>query len=242
MFIKICGTTNLEDAELAVSSGADALGFIFAPSKRQVSPAQVATIVSSLPPGVERVGVFTTNDADEVCRIVLEAKLTAVQLHITQNEAVLERLNTEFGAAMKIWQVVSYEVEPADQNVSEEQFVAALARSLSDQRITITLLDSAKGGASGGLGTSFPWTGVAALVQRARALAGDSTNAAGLLMIAGGLHAENVSAAIRALQPDGVDCVSGVEAEPGRKSPDRLKSFVKAVRGGRCFSPASSPR
>ena len=242
MFIKICGTTNLEDAQLALAMGADALGFIFAPSKRRVTPERVKEIVAFLPTGVGRVGVFTTGDAAEISAIVREAKLTAVQLHMTQNEALIQRLQAEFGEALKIWQVVCYEIEPEHTIAYEEQFVAALARSFSDERIAVTLVDSARGGTSGGLGMSFPWARVAALVRSARDVAGDPAGHSGILMIAGGLSAGNVAAAIQALRPDGVDCVSGVEAEPGRKDPDRLRSFVKATRDERRFSLATAPR
>ena len=78
MFVKICGTTNLADAQLAVELGADALGFIFAPSKRQVVATQVAAMTPQLPERILRVGVFTEPDAPEIMRIVEAADLDAV--------------------------------------------------------------------------------------------------------------------------------------------------------------------
>ena len=81
MFIKVCGITNEEDALMAVALGADALGFIFAPSSRQVSAATVRDIVKRLPPEVLTIGVFRDQAPEEVTRTVLEAGLTGAQLH-----------------------------------------------------------------------------------------------------------------------------------------------------------------
>ena len=78
MWIKICGNTNLEDASLAAQLGADALGFVFAASPRQVTPAQVAAITPHLPSHVERVGVFHSRDAGQIASIAHEAGLTTV--------------------------------------------------------------------------------------------------------------------------------------------------------------------
>ena len=87
MWIKICGNTNLEDASLAAQLGADAIGFVFAASPRQVTPAQVAAITPHLPAHVERVGVFHSHDAGQIASIARDAGLTAVQLHGTLDES-----------------------------------------------------------------------------------------------------------------------------------------------------------
>ncbi len=81
MFVKICGITNEEDALLSVALGADALGFIFAPSSRRVTPSAVADIVKRLPSDVATFGVFVNEDPDIVARIVNETGLTGAQLH-----------------------------------------------------------------------------------------------------------------------------------------------------------------
>ena len=226
MFIKICGTTNLADAQLAIAAGADALGFIFAPSKRQVTPAAVASIVPHLPSHVGRVGVFTAADTAEISAAVREAKLTAVQLHMTPDAHLAASLHGEFGPALELWQVVTYAVDAQDRATTDEVVIVAVAASLSEP---VTLIDAAKNGASGGLGLSFPWSRVAPLVQRARSLAKTRSGYPGKLVIAGGLDAENVQGAISTLQPWGVDCVTGVEAAPGRKDPQLLHAFVKAA-------------
>jgi phosphoribosylanthranilate isomerase len=80
-WIKFCGTTSLDDARAAIDSGADALGFIFAPSKRRVTVAQAQEITSKLSPDVERIGVFVNETAEAIMEAVRQAALTAVQLH-----------------------------------------------------------------------------------------------------------------------------------------------------------------
>ena len=81
MFIKVCGITNEEDALMAVGLGADALGFVFAPSSRQVTPGTARDIVKRLPPEVLTIGVFRDQSPAEVTRTVLAAGLTGAQLH-----------------------------------------------------------------------------------------------------------------------------------------------------------------
>jgi phosphoribosylanthranilate isomerase len=80
MYVKVCGTTTEEDALLAVAMGADAIGFIFAPSTRQVAPGRVADIVKRLPPEILTVGVFQDEAAQRVLDIAGHARLKAVQL------------------------------------------------------------------------------------------------------------------------------------------------------------------
>ena len=81
MWIKICANTNLDDAALAVELGADALGFVFAPSSRRVTAQQVAAITAELPAAVEKIGVFGTLDFEEIASMVRIAGLTGAQLH-----------------------------------------------------------------------------------------------------------------------------------------------------------------
>src|SRR5258708_12270927 len=81
MWIKICANTNLEDAQLAAELGADAVGFVFAPSPRQVTAAEVARITPHLPEGIECVGVFPALPPQEIAGISQESGLSTVQLH-----------------------------------------------------------------------------------------------------------------------------------------------------------------
>jgi phosphoribosylanthranilate isomerase len=226
MWTKICANTNFEDALLATKLGADAVGFVFAPSKRQVTPEEVAAITRDLPKGVERVGVFYTDDAVDVCHAVSVAGLTAVQLHGPFRPAVVREL-AEDCSGLKIIQTMAYELEPVDRADSDARFEAALRLVFADGRIWAVLLDAAKSGVSGGLGVSFDWQHVAKIVKRTQAAFGAASPH---VILAGGLNAENLEEAIAILEPWGVDVASGVEAKPGTKSPEKLAAFLKAAK------------
>lgn len=101
MFVKICGITNEEDALLSVAMGADALGFVFAPSPRQVVPAKVADIVRRLPAHVMTIGVFRNHDPRRVADIVREAGLRGAQLHGNESRADVDLVTQEVGWVMK---------------------------------------------------------------------------------------------------------------------------------------------
>ena len=206
-WIKICGTTSVDDALASVEAGADALGFIFAPSKRRITVEQAREIIKELPPTIERIGVFLDATAQEICNAVLELKLTGIQMHGKEDPAEV------------------YRYFPGDRRDSlrkiktilvADGFESALDLSLKrPEAVDAWLLDSGAGS-----GKTFDW-------QAARkSLAGRE----GRFIIAGGLSPENVSEAVRMFRPWGVDVVSGVEYEPGRKDGNKLKAFVAAVR------------
>ena len=111
MWIKICANTNLEDAQLAAQLGADAVGFVFPPSKRQVTPEQVAKITPHLSLHVERIGVFPALPAEAIAQQAHQAGLTAVQLHGGVNLALLQRLHQLFDGKVKIIQTVHWQID-----------------------------------------------------------------------------------------------------------------------------------
>ena len=226
MFIKICANTNLADAQLAIELGADAVGFVFAPSKRQVTAEQVADITPELPAGVEKVGVFATDDPFEVEHYVACSELTAAQLHGAFDQEMVQALSAEFGGELKIIQTVAYELSPVDRAASDERFEATLRAVFAEPAVWAVLLDAAKSGASGGLGVTFDWEHVAEILRRAYPPFGEKPR----VILAGGLRPENVAQAIKALQPWGVDVASGVEAAPGKKDPERVRAFIAAAR------------
>ena len=205
-WIKICGTTSLEDALSSIEAGADALGFIFAQSKRRVSPEQAQAIIRELPKGVERIGVFMNHSATEIAKIVSEVELTGVQMH-----------------GKEVPQEV-YNSLPMDRRNSMRTIKTVLVQQGSE----ITLDDAGAPGFVGawlldsgaGSGKAFDW-------QATRAKLGEGNRS---FIIAGGLTPENVGEAMRLFNPWGVDVVTGVEREPGRKDPEKLKAFVAAVR------------
>ncbi|AEU38739.1 phosphoribosylanthranilate isomerase [Granulicella mallensis] len=230
MFIKICANTNLADAQLAVELGADAVGFVFAPSKRQMTLEQAESIARLLPAGVEKVGVFATDDPYEVEHSMAASALTVAQLHNEFDQGMVQALSGEFGGKLKIIQAVSYEVNATERAAADARFEAALRAVLAEPAIWAVLLDAAKGGVSGGLGTTFDWAHAAPIVRRVYASAQDGKRELPKLILAGGLHAENVGTAIAEFAPWGVDVASGVEAAPGRKDPAKLKAFIAAAR------------
>jgi phosphoribosylanthranilate isomerase len=101
MFIKICGITNEQDALLAVALGADALGFVFAPSPRQISPALAREIVKRLPPETVTVGVFRNETPSRVVEIVNEARLQGAQLHGHETPAMTAEVATDVRFVIK---------------------------------------------------------------------------------------------------------------------------------------------
>lgn len=137
--VKVCGITNLEDAQIAVECGADMLGFIFAHSPRRVSPKEVVKVVNALPDGVVTVGVFVNERPEQVERIVRTCGLDYAQLHGNETEDDIRRLSV---LSIKAFRV-------ADRSVLEEIAVF---------RTDIFLLDSFDPPARGGAGRRFDWS------------------------------------------------------------------------------------
>jgi phosphoribosylanthranilate isomerase len=220
MWIKICGNTNLDDAQLAAELGADAVGFVFAPSPRQVTAADVAHITPHLPEGLECVGVFPALAAQQIAGIAQECGLTAVQLHGGVNLELLRQLDEIFNGQVKLIQTVHWQV---DADTANAAVVAEQLRQIdADGLAARVLIDTKVGSDLGGTGVSFDWDAARATLAEA---------GAGLkLVVAGGLRADNVADAIRRLNPWGVDVASGVEQSPGRKSPEKLAAFIRAAR------------
>jgi phosphoribosylanthranilate isomerase len=220
MWIKICANTNLEDAKLAAELGADAVGFVFAPSPRRVTSIEVAKITSHLPSAVERVGVFHAVDAYEIARAAHEAGLTAVQLHSGVDFALLHRLHKLFAGQVSLIQTLHWQV---DADTASAVIVASELRKIAaDGLVDRVLIDSKVGTALGGTGVSFDW-------DTARSIFAEAAPELKLI-VAGGLRAENVAEAIQELNPWGVDVASGVEVGPGRKSPEKLAAFIRKAR------------
>jgi phosphoribosylanthranilate isomerase len=216
LWIKICGNTSLKDARLAVEAGADAVGFVFAPSPRRVSAAEVAAIVPYLPAAVEKIGVFVDASLSEIYSTVRECGLTGVQLHFEAGPETPAKLRVRLGPQLRILRVVHFDPGAPGQTAEE---IALLAR---DSQVDAVLLDSRTATAVGGTGVTFDW------IEARKTVFGDGARLR--LIAAGGLNPENVAEAIGLLQPWGVDVVSGVEAAPGRKEPSKLAAFVTRAR------------
>jgi phosphoribosylanthranilate isomerase len=197
MFIKVCGTTCEDDALLAVALGADAVGFVFAPSSRQIAPQIAGDIVKRLPPEIVTVGVFRDESPSRVLSVAHLAGLQGVQLHGREPAQTARWLRSRVPMVIQAF--------PAGD---------ARVRLAADYGAHAVLLDAPNPGS----GHVFDWSLASELPPGQR------------LIIAGGLTAANVGAAIAHAHPWGVDAVSGIEREPGRKDPIKLRDFIAAAR------------
>ena len=214
LWVKICGNTSLADARLAAEAGADAVGFVFAPSPRQVTVAEVAKIAPDLPECIEKIGVFAHATVEEMVAAVRSCGLTGVQLHFDAAADVPARLRDELGTGARILRVMHFD--------NAEGWAVKLAGFDRDPNVDGVLVDSRTATAAGGTGLTFDWELAAKTVFR--------DAGAGRRIAAGGLTPDNVAEAITRLRPWGVDAVSGVEAAPGRKDPDKVRAFVSRAR------------
>jgi phosphoribosylanthranilate isomerase len=220
MWIKICANTNLDDAQMAAELGADAVGFVFAPSRRRVTAKEVAQITPHLPVNVERIGVFDSLYAEEIAAAVREAGLTAVQLHGGGELVLARRLNELFEGKIEIIQTVHWAVDGGlDSAKAVQQRLSEIEAGGTIERI---LIDSKVGQATGGTGVSFDWAAARGVLA--------SGSGRLKMIVAGGLRPENVAEAISELHPWGVDVASGVEKGPGRKDSDKLALFIRNAR------------
>ncbi len=212
LWIKICANTTLADAQLAADAGAgaDAVGFVFAPSPRRVTAEQVAAIIPHLPRQLEKIGVFVDASFDEIASTVETAGLTGVQLHFDAPRELPAQLRMQFGTKLRILRVVHFDT--------------AFPALPDDPEIDVLMVDSRTASAVGGTGTTFDWNLAATTLLR-NAL----TRERGIV-VAGGLTPENIAEAISILHPWGVDVVSGVEASPGRKNPAKVRAFIANAR------------
>ena len=200
MFVKICGTTTEEDGLFAVAMGADAVGFIFAPSPRQVAPGVVRDIVRRIPGDIMTVGVFRDEAAQRVVEITHSCGLSAVQLHGHEAPSEVKWVRERVPFVIKVLSVD----EPAFAKIDEYEAADAI------------MLDAAEPGS----GEVFDWSAVVGLQERLGKR----------LILAGGLTPQNVVQAIEQVQPWGVDVASGVESMPGHKDARRLWRFVEAAK------------
>jgi phosphoribosylanthranilate isomerase len=219
MWIKICANTNLEDAQMAIELGADAVGFVFAPSVRRVTAKDVAQITPHLPQNIERVGAFDSRYADEIAAVVRETGLNAVQLHGAWQPALVCRLNKIFEGQLKIVQTVHWQVDEEGSAATVERLLREIEGEGILDRV---LIDSRVGQATGGTGVKFDWTAAKSVIR----------DGAGQLkvIVAGGLRPENVAEAVHELNPWGLDVASGVERGPGRKDAEKVAAFIRNAR------------
>ena len=199
--IKICGITSVEHALVAAACGADAIGLVFyAKSPRCVSAQQAAEIVAALPPFISVVGLFVNELPTEIERILSTVAIDVLQFHGDESVDFCKQFARPWIKALR---------------VKHDTDISAACREFEGSRGI--LLDAWLEGVPGGTGKTFDWQ-----------LAADSLPAP--IVLAGGLHENNIAAAIAAVRPAAVDVSGGVESEPGFKDADKIRRFIAAVR------------
>ncbi len=204
MWIKICGISDVENALTCFAAGADAVGFVFAESKRQLAVQAAGRIVKALPRGLEKVGVFVDACPREVAEIQNLLGLDLLQFHGRESPEYCSQFRARVIKAFKISTAEDFE-----------------AMSPYRSKIWACLLDTRYAGAAGGTGKAWDWN----LVGNSQQI--DCTRLR--IIAAGGLNAHNVGEALDVLKPDGVDTSSGVETS-GRKNKGLIKQFIDTVR------------
>lgn len=200
--VKICGITNHQDASLAVELGVDILGFVLAPSPRQVSPEMVRSIVETLPPFVMTVGVFVDEEEKTIKDIADFCRLNQVQLHGKESPDFCRRFRPK---AIKAFRV--------------RDDTSLLPISAYQGHVQALILDTYQPGIAGGTGRTFPWD----LAIKAKEF--DLP-----VILSGGLNPSNIRRAISTVKPYAVDINSGIEERPGKKDPQRMKQLMEALK------------
>lgn len=207
LFVKVCGITRAQDAELAASLGASAVGLIFWPnSPRYIEPDAAKDIAALMPVSVTKVGVFVDEDVDRVARVVEEVGLDVAQLHGHETAEYCRQLKDRYGAGRRTFKAIGMKAN------------GTIAMTDFDTDVVL-LLDAHDAVRRGGTGQVVNW-------DTAREIAATRPT-----ILAGGLTAANVKLAVRSVRPYGIDVSSGVESAPGIKDPNRLRSFFEALYG-----------
>ena len=207
--VKICGITNVTDAEKAASLGADAVGLNFyAKSPRCIDASMTRLILKALPPFVEPVGLFVNEPLVDAQRTAQALNLRTIQVYDDHHEIL------PVGSARWI-PAFSVKDAPGLQVITSYLEKLKSAGALP----AAILVDAHVPGRYGGTGQIAPWKLLAEFKPGVP------------LILAGGLTPDNVADAIRIVRPYAVDVASGVESSPGKKHPDIMRRFIDAVRG-----------
>jgi phosphoribosylanthranilate isomerase len=218
-WVKICGMTNLEDALVAVEAGADAVGFVFyEKSPRCLTVETAREIVKKLPESVEKVGVFAGDSLARVIEIGAVVGLDSLQVYpLSGPKSISAAAGSDLPKQNRL-----YFAFPMEKFVSDDHAITLDIMRSPENIFVAILLDSGGTQQPGGTGLTFDWNEVVSVIAK--------LNRTERVVIAGGLTPRNVGEAIGILKPWGVDVVSGVEASPGKKDPDKVRAFVRAVR------------
>lgn len=200
--VKICGITNAEDAEFAVRSGADALGFNFyTGSPRYIDPFAARVIVKAMPAHIICVGVFVNEPLHSLVGQAIVSGVSTIQLHGDETPEFVREVKIESGLSV----IKAFRVSP---DFRPEDVLAYKADAI--------LLDTYSPAAHGGTGEAFNWE-----------IAAEVKEIFPKVYLAGGLGPSNVAEAIRVAAPYGVDACSLLESEKGRKNEKLVDEFVR---------------
>ena len=217
--VKICGITNLEDARMAVEAGADALGFIFVEkTPRFVTPEQATSIIRRLPPFVTPVGVFWDHPAGHVKAVVEACGLRVVQFHGDETPEDCQGYSVPVIKTIKLPPATTIDGLP-EYRVTE-RFGAFLYRKV----VAAYLLDSQARWSEGEGREPLEWRGIRVMAET------QPREARVPIVLSGGLTPDNVATAVDIVRPFAVDVNSGVEAQPGKKDPHKVRRFIEATR------------
>jgi phosphoribosylanthranilate isomerase len=212
--VKICGLTRVDEAVACARAGADAIGLVFyPPSPRHVSVATAGEIAAALPPAVAKVGVFVDAPKDTVLETARAAGLTAVQLHGGETPAMVAELKATGLMVIKaLFAAKAPGVELADTFGADA-----------------VLFEQGAGRLPGGNAEIWDYSLARRSDLMRRSDLGRKQTLGPPLILAGGLAPDNVTGAIAKARPDAIDLSSGVEASPGRKQIELVKSLMAAV-------------
>lgn len=204
-YVKICGITSVSDALAACEAGADMVGLNFYPkSPRFVSVEKATEIRAELSAGVQAFGVFVNADSEHIREVAKTVRLDAVQLHGDEDRAMVSQI----AAAAPVFKALRVGAD----------FSAATLENYPEASGFLFDAPDLRRGQYGGTGRLSDW-GVAQQAARSYKI-----------ILAGGLNAENVAAAISQVRPYGVDVASGVESAPGAKDLKQVAKFIRQVR------------
>lgn len=212
--IKVCGLTQLDNTQMVVDCGVDAIGLNFyPPSKRFINRQTAKRLRAAIPEGVEAVGVFVNSRSDDVVDIATDVGLTAIQFHgdETADQIVAVQQRCPEISILRAFRLSEANVKETIREVKQ----------LKDAGVSLNavLVDAFVAGEFGGTGHRLNHN----LIQQ---LPSDWPP----LIVAGGLNPDNVAECVSAVNPWGVDVASGVESSPGIKSAEKTRLFVQAVR------------
>ncbi len=200
LFIKICGITNLVDAKLACSFGANAVGFVFGQSSdRYVSPERAAAIIADLPEHISKIGVFENASPQYVQSILKLVPLSAVQLLCNNGPDDL----------------VDFDVSVIKQFQLNQSFDTEVMRNYL---VDAFLLKNQNEEVGNQLPKKYHWD----IAIKAKEY--------GRIIISGGFNPNNIEDAVRFVQPYGVDVCVGVERSPGKLDKSLLRTFISNAR------------